>query len=75
MIAAAVPALPARVQILEREAVEATASEQKLLAVRQELRKSAAPKKAVIGVAGKQKGKREREWSLHCITVYTISTE
>jgi hypothetical protein len=61
MITAAVPALPALNQILEREAVEAAASKQKLLAERQELTKSAAPKKAVIGVPGNQKGKRERE--------------
>jgi signal recognition particle subunit SRP19 len=58
MVAAAVPALPARVQRLEREAAEAAVSEQKLLAEKEELAKSAAPKKAVTGVVGKKKGKK-----------------
>jgi hypothetical protein len=45
MIAAAVPALPALVQISEREAAAAAASKQKLHSKNQELAKSTAPKR------------------------------
>lgn len=61
LIAAAMPTVPGRAQRLERETAEAAAVEEKLLAEKQELAKSAAPKKKLVGATGKKKGKKGKK--------------